>query len=1006
MKFRASLLTLAGLLLTVWVAQGHRFAAWSQDLPAAFPRVLPTEPADVGKKFHIQKGFRMDLIAAEPLTTDPVAMAYDENGLAWVVEMTDYPYTDKKYDVANSEQKSPPIGCVRILEDTDGDGKFDKSDVFARELSWPTGIALYDGGAFVAATPDIWYLKDTDGDRKADIRKKVFTGFRKVNVQGVMNNLQWGLDHRIYGAGASNGGTVTSPEKPEMAAVTVARNDYRFDPKSYEFAAISGGSHFGQSFDDWGNRFLCHIRNPAQHVVLPAHYLARNSYLPVPAAVHDIAEAGDQLPVFRTSAPEPWRAIRARRFAQQREKAHPRSETVGSGFVTSSSGITLYRGAAYPPEYRNNIFVAEVAGNLIHRKTLAADGVTFVARRADPDTEFVSSEDNWFRPVNFVNAPDGTLHVVDMYRETIEHPWSIPDDIKALLDLESGRDRGRIYRLAPPGFRPPAPPRLGKVATAQLVQSLENPNSWWRDTAHRLIFERQDPAAVVPLRNLVRKSASPLARLHALWSLDGLKALTDDDVLAGLSDGVAGVRENAVRLAEPRLRTSRPLLERVAALAADPELRVRFQVAFSLGEAQDPLATAGLLAIARRDAADPWVRVAVLSSLSETAGEVLLGMLKDRDFARDAANGLPFARQLALVVGARDRKEEMEKVVAALAAWPESPESRVVQTNALLGLGEGQRRARKSLKALASPPEAPAAKLIAAVLADAATMAQNPRLEVSARQNGVEMLGYGSFEEARKALVPLLDARQPRELQMASVRALADFNDPAIVPTLLAPWRSYTPAVRSEVIDQLLARPDRIMPVLEAIAAGTVPPSQVSSARRVMLWTHRDMEIRERARSLLAAEAPSPRKEVIEQYRPVLSLPSDRQRGRVVFQRECTGCHRLEEKGHDIGPSLTTIRHRTPDEVLTHILDPNREVAQNFVQYVVITDDGRTVTGVIADETATSVTLKRPEGATDQVLRRNIEEMSSTGMSLMPEGLEKKVQPQEMADLIAYLLGG
>ncbi len=195
------------------------------------------------------------------------------------------------------------------------------------------------------------------------------------------------------------------------------------------------------------------------------------------------------------------------------------------------------------------------------------------------------------------------------------------------------------------------------------------------------------------------------------------------------------------------------------------------------------------------------------------------------------------------------------------------------------------------------------------------------------------------------------------------------------------------------------------MPVLDAIEAGTVPSSQVSGARRAMLWTNRDGAIQARAQTLLAGNEPSPRKEVIAEYQAALSLKADRLRGKIVFERECIGCHRLEDKGHDIGPSLTTIRHRTPAEVMTHILDPNREVAPSFVQYVISTDDGRTSTGVIADETATSITLKRAESVTENILRKNIEEIANTGTSLMPEGLEKKIKVPEMADLLMYLLG-
>ncbi|HVW35745.1 MAG TPA: PVC-type heme-binding CxxCH protein, partial [Pirellulales bacterium] len=600
----------------------------------SFPRLKPTEPADAEKTFQTLFGLEMQLLAAEPDVTDPVAIEYDENGLAYVVEMSDYPYTDKNADKPFTEKTADlPIGRVRILEDTDGDGRFDRSTIFAEDLSWPTGVVCWKGGVFVTATPDVWYFKDTDGDRKADVRRKVFTGFRKFNVQAVMNNPKWGLDHLIYGAGSSNGGQIRPADEPDAKPLVLSRNDFRFDPRDEALEIISGGARFGNGFDDWGNRFICDIRNPVEHIVLPSHYLARNRYLRVPSALHNAAEAGDTLPVYRASPPEAWRVVRAERWIGDTRLKTPRSE-LAQGYVTSTSGITIYRGTAYPKQFYGNAFIGEVAGNLIHRQVVSPDGVTFKSVRGDAETEFVRSTDNWFRPTNFVNAPDGTLHVCDMYRETIEHPWSIPDDIKEQLDLESGRDRGRIYRLAPKGFKPPKFTPLGIASTEQLVKELENPNAWQRDTAHRLLFERQDQAAVEPLRRMLHESRIPLARLHALWSLEGLGALAASDLLAALADTAPGVREHAARLAESRLRQSPELLERVLALAGDSDLRVRFQTAFTLGEIDDERVVGALARIARQDAADPWVRAAVLSSSTGRAGELLHALALDSELAR------------------------------------------------------------------------------------------------------------------------------------------------------------------------------------------------------------------------------------------------------------------------------------------------------------------------------------------------------------------------------------
>ncbi|MGH7135685.1 MAG: PVC-type heme-binding CxxCH protein [Pirellulales bacterium] len=973
------------------------------------PRVPPLEPSEALKSFETLPGFEMQLLAAEPLVTDPVAIAYDENGLAYVAEMSDYPYTDKTTDKPFVERTMDrPIGRVRLLEDTDGDGDFDRGDIFAEELSWPTGLALWKGCVFVAATPDIWYLKDTDGDRRADVREKVFTGFRKFNVQAVMNNLVWGLDHTIYGAGSSNGGQIRPADQPQAKPWTLARNDFRFDPRDRSFELLSGGARFGNTFDDWGNRFICNIRNPVEHVVLPSRYLARNPYLPVVSAVHDAAESGDTLPVYRISPVEAWRAVRAARMIAEANPATPRSETNAAGYFTSSSGLTIYRGAAYPREFYGNALLGEVAGNLVHRQVLSPDGVTFRAVRGDKQTEFVRSRDNWFRPVNYVNAPDGTLHILDMYREAIEHPWSIPDDIKAQLDLESGRDRGRIYRLAPAGFKPPPSPKLGSASDEELVAQLENPNSWWRETAHRLIFERQRAQAIEPLRKLLRDSQNSLARLHALWSLEGLSALQDDDLLLAMGDSEPGIREHAVLVGERRLAKSPALRERVIALALDSEIRVRFQVAFTLGELLKPdvdpdvrvRASAALARIALRDAADPWLRTAVLTSASETASDLLVGLLRGGEFPpqRHAA---PLVRDVATVVGARHRAAE---VALALDAFGQlDPAAAEIERQFLIGLGSGLRRSSKRLSINVAPSDSLAAQRIERLLLQAAQSAVDTSASNDERLAAIELLSCSEFAGSSRTQAALISPREPQPIQMAAIRALSGYSEPEVAALLLKDYAALTPGVRGEVIQAMLARTERIGALLDAVEARRIGAADIPPARRTLLVAHANAAIRERSGRLLAGQT-KPRAAALAEYQAALKLRSDPSRGAAVFQRECQACHRLGDRGHNVGPNLLSIRNRTPGEVLANVLDPNREVSPSFQEYVVTLDDGRVLTGMVADETAASLTLRRAEGIEETVLRQNIDEISATGRSLMPEGFEKKIKPQEMADLIAYLL--
>lgn len=962
------------------------------------PRVPPTAPADASATFRVLDGFTMDLLAAEPFVASPVAMTYDENGRAYVCEMRDYPYTDKAKHKPNQENPTDaPIGRIRLLQDDDGDGVFDQSKIFAEDLSWPTGVACWRGGIFVAATPDIWYLKDHDDDGKADERRKVLTGFRKLNVQAVMNNLVWGLDNHIHGAGGTNGGQIRPGDQPEAKPAVLSRNDFRIDPATGEMELLSGGARFGGSFDDWGNRFLCNIRNPAQHIVLPSRYLARNTFLAARSPIHDMAEAGDQLPVYRISPPEEWREIRARRWAGERDIAMPRSELVGAGVVTSSSGVTSYRGTAYPEKYRGNVFVCESSANLFYRLELTPDGVTFKAARVDGPVEMVASTDNWFRPVNFVNGPDGTLHVLDMYRENIEHPWSIPEDIHAAVDLESGRDRGRIWRLTPPGFELTKPPRLGNASLQELTSALTNPHAWWRETAQRLLFERQDKAAVPLVRAVLRNTRLPQGRVHALWTLRGLSALEPQDILFGLFDGEPAVREQAVLLSETFL-TDNNVLAGVLTRVDDPAIRVRFQTALTLGELDPAKAIDALVSIARRDAANPWVRTAVLSSVAESSDQLLGRLLADKKFVIDPASG-PILRELASIVGVRGQSAEIDRVLASLKS--DDPASGVM-VDVVKGIGDGLKRSGKNVRNVSKQAEALA--IVSQLLDGAAMTAGDAAKPVHVRVMAISLLGYDEFAPHRELLGRLLDPSEPQEVQRAAVAVLSGFTEANVADLLLAHWRTQTPAVREDVVQALLAVRTRALPLMEAIDQGMLPASQIPFAQRRLLTLSTVPAVKALAAKHFSAPTPGPRNAVIEKYNPALAMTGDPLRGKAVYEKACINCHRLGDLGtKDVGPNLATVRAWHPEQLLTNILDPSREVAPAYIGYTLETSEGRVLFGLIVDDGPVSVALKRPDGTTETILRRDIDSLSGSAASVMPEGLEANIPPESMADLIAFL---
>lgn len=1025
--------------LIAWLALTSLICQAADELK--FPTTPPIEPQNAAKTFHVLDGFEMQLIAAEPLVTDPVAITYDEDGRAYVCEMNDYPYTDKEHHKhAQENPTDQAIGKVRLLTDTDGDGIFDKATVFAEGLSWPTGSACWKGGIFVTATPDVWYLKDTNGDGVADVRQKVFTGFKKLNVQAVMNNPIWGLDHRIYIAGGSNGGEIqrapgsesVMPLPADFKPLSIKRNDFSFDPSTGDVRLESGGARFGNTFDDWGNRFLCNIRNPCQHVVLPYRYLARNPYLVVPSALNDCAEAGDQLPVYRTSPAEPWREFRAKRWVQEGSTL-PKSELVGAGVVTSSAGITVYRGDAYPPEYRDFAFVADVAGNLFYRMKLVPDGVTFKAVQVDGSKNFCTSDDLWCRPVNFVNAPDGCLHVCDMYREVIEHPWSIPDDIHTAVDLLRGRDKGRLYRLAPKSFKTRATPKMSASSTAELVALLDHPNAWHRETAQRLLFERRDKAAVAALDRLLKSANTPQGKISALWALGMLTkdpAAIQGAINATVADQNPQVRANTARFACEWQDTSPPnpvelkqrlqsdhnpgrpdLLATISPAAMEPE-PVAFWAALHAGNLDDKNALRRMAALQWRHGGDAWTQPALLSYRdSPTSNGYLVGVLVGRmQQERLIAHPLlaELARRMGIPLAPADGVKVAQEMLSA--AMPDAVKQQVLE-NILRGM---QFRGTSTEEVVTHPAVAQACHL----WIEKALAALNGG-DAAHIKDALSTLAV--FETAKKftqRIQPLLLPSNPAEVQLIALDALGTSRDPTVADILLTAWPKLTPNLREKATTLLLSRTDRIAKLLDAIEAKKILPSQLSAAAKATLGRQKTPALAERITKLLG-DGSSNRKAVIDKYTAAISgsdagtparssapaapITGDPTHGAKIYETLCMVCHRHLDRGNDVGPNLGTIKSWTAEQILTNVIDPNREVSPNFALYIVETNDGRTLSGLIASETAGNLTLKRADGGTDTVLRSEIKSLTSPGISLMPEGLEAAITPQQMADLIAYL---
>lgn len=959
----------------------------------------PLSPREELATFRLPKGFRAELVAAEPEVIDPVAMAFDEEGRLFVAEMRGYPNDG----VATGKIHS---GRIRRLEDKDGDGVFETSTIFAEGLRFPNSVMPWRGGLLASVAPDILYFEDLDGDGKADRHRSLYTGFDLSNIQQLVNGLQWGLDNWVHGCVGSKGGTVTSVEKPNQPAVELRSRHIRFHPdRPGSLEPTSGGGQFGLSPTDGQHWFTATNSQHLRHIVLPDHYLRRNPALAVSTVILDVPDHGAACKVQRISPFEDWRVERTRR---RKEGADARrfaaTELVPGGYITSGCSPLIYTARRFPAPYQGNSFVCDPANNLIHRDVLVPKGGTYVAQRGEVDCEFLASTDNWFRPVNLMLGPDGAIYLADFYREAIETPLSLPPDLKKQMNLES-RGRGRIWRIVPEGTKPGPRPALGKLKSVDLVPYLAHDNSWWRLTAQRLLVERQDKSVAQPLQQLARDAQSPVGRFSALWTLQGLQCLETATLERALTDSAPEVREQALRLAEDRLSTQPSLQKLVANLAEDPSDRVRFQAAFTLGEMDGPLAVAALARIARSDGVDPWTQTALLSSAGRCAAQ-LLRQLVARDVAAKAQKELPlsFLGRLATIVGARQQEDELALVLGLL--QEPAADSPGLRPALLDGLGQGMQNSNRPLSRLwENPPPAlkEAVTQATAVFDKAAGTARDDARAVPERSAALRLLAYGPYRVSGTVLKELLSPRQPAEVQLAALRGLALQDRPEVGDTLIGAWSSASPGLRREILEALFARPQRITRLLDALEAKTILPNQLDALRQEQLRKHPQAAIRNRAGKLLGSVA-SDRQKVLEANRTILDLAANASKGKAIFKQHCATCHRLENVGQEVGPDLlATLRNKNRETLLTDILDPSREVDPRYVSYLIETREGRVLTGLIAVETASSVTLRRAERVEDTLLRSQIEQIQATSKSLMPEGFETQIPRQDIADLIAYL---
>jgi putative membrane-bound dehydrogenase-like protein len=944
--------------------------------------------------FEIQDGFNVELVANEPLIYDPVDLEFNEKGDAMVLEMPGYPMEDKQ-------------SRLLVLKDNNKDGVYDSTIVFKDNLGLADSFMPYKKGVLVAAPPYLLQLHDENGDYKVEKVDTLMGGFAKENLQHNYNGLTYGIDNWIY---AANGGNDGKPYwwGDTTTAMDLRGQDLRFNLETRQMERLgesSGG--FGLAMDEYGRFFETHNLTHISHLVFPDRYLKGRQILPENTLQNISDHEEDGL-------------ARIFPIGEQEDRVnHPEQ----SGYFSGSCGVTYYGGGAFGEKYNNTIWVADVVLNLIHVDKIKPNGASFTASRIFENKDFLASSDRAFRPVNMSVGPDGSMYIIDIHRKVIEHPEWIPDEIEKTLDLNAGKNQGRIYKISSTNksfdFK--------QFSSSEgLLESLKNPNQWVRNTAHRLLMENVlSNETFLGLKKLL-ESDNALARLHAIWILTYSGKLTPNEVLAALQDKNAAIRESVLKISENYLTESESILNKIIALLNDLDARVRMQAALSLStlpenhpfykKNQDLILQS--LAKTAKLPNDEWNVAAITLAAQIQTVELFAQISQEKNvnssllaslalnISGETENVLSILRYLST---SPISDKEKTLVVSQLAKHTEKVNGKSIENQVSQLEQKAELDLLTSLASLRQKLKLQPSSQFLKYSKEASKNVLDTSLPDSVRVQYLSLLDFLPYAQKSTILFECLKNNQPLKLQENALRQLSNYREKEIGNKVVAMWKDLSPQTRRYASDLLLYIESNHDALLTGLENGIINIGEMNfdlERRRTLLWWTDNENTKTRAKKLFSDSGVSNRQAAMDKMKPALTLKGNNINGKKIFSNTCATCHKYGSIGQEVGPVLTEISRKSKATMLHDILDPNAAVDPKYVNHSLETKSGAIHMGIVANETDKSVTIHKIGGEKVLINKSEIKKFRSLGTSLMMEGFENALSTQEMADLLEFLQKG